>query len=518
MQKDRHKRLRQQRSIRKARYATVATGVTSLSKENRIKNNSLASTPPLYFDFQETANLSLKFLASQLLVFFLCLSSSLNKKGALLEKADILIHGCIILPMNSKSFVEDGAIAIKDGRITFIGKFAFANDIKAETKINAKGKVALPGLINCHTHVPMTLFRGIAEDCPLDVWLKETVWPLEARLKSEDVYAGALLGCLEMIESGTTCFADMYFHEEMVAKAVEKSGLRGVLAEGIIEAGNKTLGEKMFNESANFAKNFRGYADGRVTAMLGPHAAYSCSPNLLVKISKMASKLKVGVHLHLAESKTMSRTLNNKHGLSEVGFLDNMDFLKGHVLAAHCIDLSKEDMRILSKRGVNVVYVPVANMKLGLGIAKIVDLLRLGINVGLGTDGPASNNTLCMFETMKIGSLLQKVFYQNPTVLPAYDVLRMATISGANALGLEKDVGSLEKGKKADIVLIDLSKPHLKPLHDIYASIVYASRGSDVDTVIVDGRILMEKRHVKTLDEGSIMEKAGETAWSLLDT
>lgn len=420
--------------------------------------------------------------------------------------------------MNSKKFIEDGALAIKDDRITFIGKFASADSISAETKINVQGKVALPGLINCHTHVPMTLFRGIAEDRPLDAWLKETIWPLEAKLKPEDVYAGALLGCLEMIESGTTCFADMYFHEDMVAKAVKKSGLRGVLAGGIIEAGDKTLGEKMLNDSAIFAKNFHGYANGRVTAMLGPHAAYSCSPNLLLNVSEIASELKLGVHLHLAESKTMSRTLEKKCGFSEVEFLNSIGFLKDNVLAAHCVNLSMKDMCILSKRGVSVVYVPVANMKLGLGIAKIVSLLSLGINVGLGTDGPASNNTLDMFETMKIGSLLQKVFYQNPTALPAFDVLKMATVDGAKALGLEKDIGSLENGKKADIVLIDLAKPHLKPLHDIYASIVYAARGSDVDTVIVDGKILMEKRHVKTLDEQAVMEKAEVTAWNLLST
>ena len=417
--------------------------------------------------------------------------------------------------MNDKRFIEDGAIAIKNGKITFVGKAASATGLKAETKIDAKKKVAMPGLINCHTHVPMTLFRGKAEDQPLDAWLKETIWPLEARLKSEDVYVGALLGCLEMIKSGTTCFADMYFHEDTVAKAVEKSGLRGVLAEGIIEAGNKALGKKMLNKSVNFAKSFHGYANGRIITMLGPHAAYSCSPELLVKIRERASELNVGVHLHLAESKTMFKAPENCSS-TEVEFLDRIGFLRGHVLAAHCIDLSKKDMCILSKRRVNVVYIPVANMKLGLGVAKVIDLLCLGVNVGLGTDGPASNNTLDMFETLKIGALVQKLVYQEPTVLSAYDVLRMATIEGAKALGIEKDVGMLEEGKKADVILIDLSKPHLKPLYNVYASIVYATRGSDVDTVIVDGKILMEKGQVKTLDERAVMEKAEATALDLL--
>jgi 5-methylthioadenosine/S-adenosylhomocysteine deaminase len=237
---------------------------------------------------------------------------------------------------------------------------------------------------------------------------------------------------------------------------------------------------------------------------------------LLTKISKKASELNVGVHMHLAESKAMFRKFKKKYGFSEVEFLDKMGFLKGHVLAAHCIKLSNEDMLILSKCGVNVVYVPVANMKLGLGAAKIKDLTDLGVNVSLGTDGPASNNSLDMFETMKIAALLQKLAYQNPKVMPAYEVLKMATINGAKALGLGESIGSLEVGKKADIVLVDLSKPHLKPLHNIYASIVYSARGSDVDTVIVDGKILMENRQVKTLDEQAVMEKAEKTAFDLL--
>jgi len=433
-----------------------------------------------------------------------------------LEKADILIYGCTILPMNGKHFIENGALAIKNGKIIFVGKHASANKIQAETKINAKKKIAMPGLINCHTHVPMTLFRGIAEDQPLETWLKDIIWPLEAKLKSEDVHVGALLGCLEMIKNGTTCFADMYFHEDMVAKAVDKSGLRGVLAEGIIEAGNKTLGEKMLNESINFAEKFRGYANDRVTTFLGPHAAYSCSPELLTKIKHKSLELNVGIHIHLAESKEMFREFEKKYGSSEVEFLDKIDFFRGQVLAAHCVNLSGEDMQILSKRGVNVAYVPVANMKLGVGSAKIKNLTDLSVNVSLGTDGPASNNTLDMFETMKIATLLQKLVYLNPKILPVYEVLRMATLNGAKALRLEKTIGSLEVGKKADMILVDLSKPHLKPLHSIYANIVYSAHGSDVDTVIVDGKILMENRHVKTLDEQAIMERAEETAFDLL--
>jgi 5-methylthioadenosine/S-adenosylhomocysteine deaminase len=432
-----------------------------------------------------------------------------------LKKADILIQGCIILTMSGKGPTEDGALTIKDGKITFVGKSTSATGIEAEVKINAKGKVALPGLINCHTHVPMTLFRGTAEDQPLGAWLREAIRPLEAKLRPWDVYDGALLGCLEMIKSGTTCFADMYFHENTIAKAVEKSGLRGALAEGIIEDGNKRLGEKMFSRGVDFSRRFHGYADGRVTTLLGPHAAYSCSSELLTKVEETASELNVRVHTHLSESKVMFSRFEKEYGYGEVEFLDKIGFLKSNLLAAHCVDLSREDRRILSRHGVNVIYVPVANMKLGLGAARIKDFIDLAVNVCLGTDGPASNNTLDMFETMKIAALLQKLTYLDPTVLPAYEVLKMATINGAKALGLMEKIGSLEVGKRADIILIDLSKPHLKPLRDVYASIVYSARGSDVDTVIVDGKILMENRRVKTLNEQAVMERAQKTALDL---
>jgi len=428
-----------------------------------------------------------------------------------LEKADILIHRCIILPMKNESFLEDGVLAIKNGKIIFIGKSSHATDIRAETTIDAKGKVAMPGLINCHTHVPMTLFRGLAEDKPLDTWLKEAIWPLESKLKPDDIYAGALLGCLEMIKGGSTCFADMYFHENMVAKAAAESGLRCVLAQGIFEAGNEMRGKKLLSEAVNFVTSFNMHANGRIHTMLGPHAAYSCSPELLAKIREKASELGVGVHTHLAESRGMFKEFERKSGFSEVEFLEKIDFFDVHVLAAHCINLSRKDMHILSKHRVNVVHVPVANMKLGLGVARIKELVDSGVNVGLGTDGPASNNSLDMFETMKFAALLQKLAYHDPTVMSAYTVLKMATINGAKALRLEKDVGSLEIGKKADIILIDLSKPHLKPLHNVFASIVYSARASDVNTVIVDGQVLMENRQVKTLDEHDVVAKVEKT-------
>lgn len=433
-----------------------------------------------------------------------------------MEKADIVIRGCRILPMGKQASIENGALAIRGNKIAFAGKNGATTRIEAETEIDGRGKLALPGLINCHTHAAMTLFRGMAEDRPLDDWLKKTIWPLESRLKAEDVYAGSLLACLEMIKNGTTCFADMYFQEHMVAKAVEKSGLRAVLAEGIIEAGHKLVGKKMLTRSEDFAKRFNGRAEARIGTMLAPHAVYSCGPDLLSKVHEKASKLGVGVHLHLAESKPTDEEFQREHGLTETELLDKTGLLENHVLAAHCINLSDSDKRILSRRGVNVAYVPVSNMKLGIGAARIKDLTDLGINVGLGTDGPASNNALDMFETMKTGALLQKLVYLDPSVLPAHEVLRMATTNGATALGLMKEIGSLEEGKKADVVLVDLKKPHLTPLHDACAAMVYSARGSDVDTVIVDGKILMCNRQVRTLNEEAVMERAEKAAINLL--
>jgi 5-methylthioadenosine/S-adenosylhomocysteine deaminase len=434
-----------------------------------------------------------------------------------MKKTDIIIHDCLIIPMDEKNrIIEDGSIAIENGRLVYVGKKAKLPAFKGEKIIDGHGKIAMPGLVNCHTHLSMTLLRGIAEDQPLNNWLTETIWPLEANLRPDDVYHGALLGCLEMIKSGTTCFTDMYFYEDKVAKAVEKAGIKAVLAQGIIEAGNKERGEKMFKENVDFAKKYHKYADGRVTTHLGPHAVYTCSPELLMKVREAASALDVGIHIHLAESKEMAKEIKEQYGFSEVELLENLGFLGPDVLAAHCIHLNEEEMALLAKHGIKVAHAPVANMKIAVGVSKVKDLMSLGLTVGIGTDGPASNNSLDMFESMKIAALLQKLHYQDPTVLPAETVLKMATIDGARALRLDNLTGSLEIDKEADLILIDVKKPHLTPMHNPYANIVYSTRGSDVDTVIVNGKILMENRKVKTLDEDEVIRDAEKTAFNLL--
>ncbi len=438
-------------------------------------------------------------------------------QGMRLIEVDLLIRNCTILPISGREIIGRGFIAVKDGRISQMGREAEASSIKAEDTLDGQGKLATPGLVNCHTHLAMTLFRGVAEDRSFDEWWKKFIWPLEQKLTRSHTYDGSLLGCLEMIKSGTTCFADMYFHEDAVAEAVKKSGLRAVLAPGIIEAGNSKMGRKMLQEAINIAHEYHGCANRRVNVQLGPHTASTCSPELLREARKAASKLKVGLHIHLAESKRMAETVLQDSGLSETELLEKVDFLKPDVIAAHCIHLAEKDMQIIKKHDVKVAYNPIANMKLASGIAKIHDLLELGVTVGIGTDGAASNNSLDMFESMKVAALLQKISYMDPTVLPAERALKMATLEGAKVLGIGNDVGSLEVGKKADLILIDIDKPHLTPTHDFYANLVYSARGSDVDTLIVDGEILMEDREVKTLNESRVMKKAQETAKDLME-
>ncbi|UCE29929.1 MAG: amidohydrolase [Candidatus Bathyarchaeota archaeon] len=429
----------------------------------------------------------------------------------------MLIRNCIILPINGKdAIINAGLIATRNDKIIYAGREAKAPKIEAELVIDGRSKLATPGLVNCHTHLPMTLFRGIAEDQPLATWLTQTVWPLEAKLTPDDIYSGALLGCLESIKNGTTTFADMYFHEERIAEAVKKAGVRAVLAPGIIEADDREKGERMLREGVEFAEKHNGCADGRVTAQLAPHATYTCSPHLLSQTQKEALKLGIGTHIHVAESKQMMKLVKKRYGFTEIELLENIGFLQSNTLAAHCVHLTEKDMRIMARHNVKISYNPTANMKIASGIPSIKSLLGLGLTVGIGTDGPASNNNLDMFEEMRFAALLQKIKHLDPTVLSTQKVLEMATIEGAKALGLEETVGSLEVGKKADIILIDFRKPHLTPLHDPYANIVYSANGSDVDTVIVDGKILMQGRNMETLDEEEVMQKAQRTALDLL--
>jgi len=363
----------------------------------------------------------------------------------------------------------------------------------------------------------MTLFRGLAEDAEVDEWLRNIIWPLEAKLKPRDVYAGSLLGCLEMIRNGITCFADMYFFESKTAEAVEEVGLRAVLASGIIQETDSPKKMATYSEAVAFARRFQGQADGRITTSLGPHSVSTCSEELLKKIREKASEHAFRIQIHLSESRGSAGRTERTQRLSQTELLEELNFLGGDVLAAHCVHLSPGDMKILAKRTVKVAHNPIANVKLASGVAKVRELLDLGISVGLGTDGAASNNSLDMFETMKMASLLQKLRYRDPTALPSQTALKLATVHGAEALGLEKMVGSLEVGKKADIILVNMKRANLIPLHDLSANLVYSAHGSDVDTAIVNGRIIMANRKVQTVNEDEVLKKASKAARELVD-
>ena len=425
----------------------------------------------------------------------------------------ILIKDGYLITMDAKRRVfERGSILVEGDKIVSVGEEVRGS---AEEVIDARGKVVMPGLINAHTHLSMTLLRGLADDMALMPWLETKIWPIEKHLRNEDVYAGALLGCLEMIKSGTTCFADQYFFMESVARAVTESGIRGVLAHGMIEAGKPDKGEAEIVASESFVKACHGMAEGRVRAMFGPHAAYTCSPEFLIRVKELAAKYRIGIHIHVSETKDEVELIQKKYGRRPVEHLDAIGFLGPEVLAAHCVWLNDGEIATLKMRGVKPVHCPVSNMKIACGVSPVPEMLHAGIWVALGTDGAASNNSLDMFKEMKFAALLNKVHRLNAEVMPAQSVLEMATVNGAAALGLSSEVGSLEAGKKADIVIVDMEKPHLVPRHNVISHLVYSAVGSDVDTVIVDGKIIMSGRKVLSLDEQEVLNMAMEASRDL---
>ncbi|MGQ9788539.1 MAG: amidohydrolase family protein [Candidatus Hadarchaeaceae archaeon] len=427
---------------------------------------------------------------------------------------DILVRGGILVTMDSeRRIIRNGSVAIEGGRIVAVGERVKE---RADIVIKAREKVVLPGLINGHTHLAMALLRGFADDMPLDKWLSERIWPMERRMRPRDCYVGALLGSLEMIKSGTTCFADNYFHMDQVVRAVIKAGLRGVLSYGMIDRDDRKKMKEEIRIGRSFVASFHGKARGRILAMFGPHAPYTCSTDCLLEVKELAKKFKIGIHIHLAESNEEVKQTMEKYNKPPVEYLNSIEFLGPEVLAAHCVWVTEREIEMIRDSGVKPVHNPTSNMKMGSGIAPVSEMLKSGIPVALGTDGAASNNTLDMFKEMKMAALLAKVRKLDPAIVPAIKVLEMATINGAKALGLQKEIGSLETGKKADLIIVDLKKPHLSPIHDIVSHLVYSANGSDVDTVIVDGKLLMRGREVLTLDEDKVLELAQRTSDNLV--
>ncbi|KXS45078.1 MAG: N-ethylammeline chlorohydrolase [Methanolobus sp. T82-4] len=426
--------------------------------------------------------------------------------------ADIIIKNAYILTMDpDKEDIENGVVVIENGKIKELGN---STQSKADKVIDAGGNVVMPGLVNTHCHAGMTLFRGYADDIPLQDWLENHIWPAEAKVSDEDIYVGTQLACLEMIRSGTTAFADMYIHMDKVAQAVEESGIRAALSYGMIDFGDKEKADSELDEGSRFVREWNGKADGRITTMYGPHAPNTCSRDFLIRVKEQAVKDNVRIHIHVLETEAELNYMKEQFGVCSIHFLKDIDFWGDNVLAAHCIWLSDGDIKILAEHGVNISHNVTSNMKLASGIAPVAKLLAVGANVSLGTDGCASNNNLDMFEEMKTAALLQKVSIMDPTALPARQVLEMATVNGAKALGIKS--GMIKEGYNADIIIVDMKKPHLTPVYDVASHMVYAASGRDVKTTIVNGEILMEDYEVRCLDEQSILEKMEKTSKDLV--
>ncbi|NLZ38464.1 MAG: amidohydrolase [Firmicutes bacterium] len=424
-----------------------------------------------------------------------------------------LIKQTTVITVNDNfDLLTDADVVVDGENISYVGPTKEWQEEFA-TIIDGRGKLVAPGFVNAHTHAAMSLLRSYADDVPLMYWLEKRIWPIEARLKREDVYWGTMLALAEMIKSGTTTFADMYFFMDQVAEAAEEAGIRAVLCRGMVGIGAEA--DEALEESEQFVKRWQGRGDGRITTMLGPHAPYTCPPDYLKKVLDLQEKLNVPLHIHVAETIDEVKTIRNQYGVTPVRLLNDLGFLARPVLAAHCVHLTEEDMEIMSKHNVHVAHNPGSNLKLGSGVAPLPELLDKGIIVGLGTDGAASNNNLDMMEEMRLAALLHKGVNLDPTAITAEQAMIMATRMGAKALFLD-DVGVIAPGKKADLIMINLQRPHLIPRHNLVAHLVYAAQPSDIFLVMVNGKILCENGKLTTLDEEKILFQAQQRAELLL--
>jgi 5-methylthioadenosine/S-adenosylhomocysteine deaminase len=431
------------------------------------------------------------------------------------ERVDLLITGGTVVTMDaSRRVVEDGAVAVRGDIIIAVGTRAeLEARFDAARHVDASGKLVLPGLINGHAHAAMSLFRGLADDLTLNDWLEKYIFPAEARNVTEDfVTWGTRLGVLEMLRGGITTYVDMYYFEDAVARATKEAGMRGVLGETIIDfpaPDNKTVPQALAY-TEEFLKRWKG--DALIVAAIAPHSIYTCSEKTLQDSAALARRYGAPIVIHVAEARFEAELSRAKHGRSPVGYLEDIGVLGPDVVAAHCVWVDASDISLLAQRGVGCVHNPASNMKLASGVMPVVDLLAAGARVGLGTDGAASNNNLDEIADMGLAAKLQKLARGDPRALPAEQVVEMATIGGARALHMEKEIGSLEPGKKADLILLRTGAPHATPLYNVYSQLVYAMKSSDVDTVIIGGRTVMEGRRMLTLDEPAILAKAQEYA------
>jgi 5-methylthioadenosine/S-adenosylhomocysteine deaminase len=431
------------------------------------------------------------------------------------QTVDMLIHGKTILTVDDRdSKIEDGVVAINKDTIVALGrKEDILPAFQGRAMMNFPHGIIMPGLVNGHTHAAMTCFRGIADDLELMDWLNGYIFPAEARnCDPELAYWGSMLACAEMIKSGTTTFSDMYIFEEETAKAAKQAGMRCL------------LGEVLFDfPSPNFSTPAEGLAytekmiqtwadDPLVNIMVEPHSLYTCSTGLLKASKALADRYRVPLATHLLENKAELKQLRAKYGKRATEFLSEIGLLDERFIAFHCVMLDEEDIDLFADRGCKVVHNPESNMKLASGVAAVSTMIKKGVIVGLGTDGCASNNNLDMFQEMDTAAKLEKSARLDPTVMSARTVIRMATCDGAKVLGLDSQVGTIEVGKKADLCILDMNKPHLIPMYDEYSHLAYAVNGSDVDTVLINGQVVMHKRNLLTIDENEAMHRVRDIA------
>ena len=408
-------------------------------------------------------------------------------------------------------FVADAEIHIENQRIIYAGKRENAPDFQADQVIDGKGALAMPGLINLHTHTPMTLLRSVGSDLNLHDWLHNAIFPMERRLTGEDVRIGTDLGILEMLRFGTTSFCDMYMHMDAVAEGVQDSGMRALLGHGVVD----------FDESCAdlepgiaFAKKWHKTADDRIRVSIAPHSEGATTPAVIAKIKKAANDMGLVIHVHVSETKADFDGSMERRGLTPPAYLESMGILEGPVIAAHCVWFTDDDIELFARRGVTIVHNPVSNLKLASGVAPITKMLQKGCRVALGTDGVASNNNLNLWEEMKLMPMLQKGTLLDPLVISPAQVLASATTVGAKAMSY-KDLGLLKEGYLADLILVDMHKPNFFPCNDLENNLIYAAQGSDVMLTMVNGEILYDNGKYCTLDADAIMKKAQEISEDL---
>lgn len=411
-----------------------------------------------------------------------------------------------LLPEGNTDSIREADIYIEGSRIAAIGNKP--EGFQEEKVIDGKDRLAIPGLINCHTHSYMSFMRNVADDLSFMDWLFGTIDPIEQQMTDEDTYWGACLAIIEMMKSGTTCFNDMQMNIHQTTRAVKESGMRAVISRGLVGSGNDEAGQMRLRQA--YEERDAAADCDRLTFMLGPHAPYTCDDGFMRIVSEEAKKNNMRIHVHLSESESEIQQIKDKYGCTPIEMADKNGLFDVPAIAAHCVQITESDMQILKDKNVSVVTNPASNMKLGNGFAPVPELLQKGINVCLGTDGAASNNSLNLFHEMSLLALIHKGVKRTPQCISAKENIRIATINGAKALGMEKEIGSLEVGKKADIAILNLNTPSLTPRNNLIAGLSYSANGSEVETVIIDGKITMENRKVLTMDEELVYKKINE--------